>query len=214
MLLNKKGMTLVEVLTTLAITLLIMAAVFSFFIGAQRGAAQTRRAAYSGQAVEMALTKLRNELAGALWLGTGSDGSIRYDRSRDELRWTIELQDGVLQRVLIEVDELGNVVNETVITLSRDIDEFTFVLPADGEEVVAVSVASGEFQLNDSIFLRNWSLNTWIGEIGEQEYPLWRPNITYNPGEWVFYEGRAWRAIKSVSGGGNNAPGGGHNYWE
>lgn len=213
MLPNKKGMTLVEVLATLAITLLIMAAVFSFFIGAQRGAAQTRRAAYSGQAVEMALTQLRNELAGALWLGSGPDGSLRYDSARDELRWTIELKDGILQRVLIQVDEYGNEI-ATIKTLSRDIDEFTFLLPAEGEEVVTVTVASGEFQLNDNIFLRNWDLTTWIGEVEEQDYPLWRPNIRYYPGERAIYNGRVWMAKVIVSGGGSNAPGGDHGYWE
>jgi prepilin-type N-terminal cleavage/methylation domain-containing protein len=157
--LDKRGMSLTEVLTTLVIFMLISAAIYSFFIGSLRGAATSRRAAYSGQAVERALTLLRLELAGAKIPRTGQlAGELKYYRVRDNENWEI------LWTIKVENRELVRVSGATRIVLARDIDSFTYTLPgsifdADGklvnERLLIVNVRSGNFELEDQIFLRN-----------------------------------------------------------
>ena len=149
MLANKKAMTLIEVLVTLVITMLLMAALFTFFIGTQRGLHQTRNVAYSGQAVETALTVLRQELAGAMRVAYTEDGRLLYTRVRDEEPrdyWLIDVQERELVRINVETNQ--------VVVMARNIDEFTFSTE-DGDRVLAVTVRSGSFILEDSIYLRN-----------------------------------------------------------
>ncbi len=148
MLANKKAMTLIEVLVTLVITMLLMAALFSFFIGTQRGFQQTRSVAYSGQAVERALTVLRQELAGAMSIDY-EDGKLLYTRVRDEAPrdyWLIDIEERELVRINQETGQ--------VVVMARNIDEFSFSTE-EGPRVLTVTVRSGSFNLEDSIYLRN-----------------------------------------------------------
>ncbi len=149
MLKNKKGMTLIEVLVTLAITMLLMAALFSFFIGSQRGMIQSRRVGTSGQAVQTAMTVLRQELAGAMSIAYTEDGRLLYTRVRDEEPrdyWLIDVEERELVRINQGTDE--------VVVMTRNIDEFSFSTE-EGPQVLTVTVRSGDFVLEDSIYLRN-----------------------------------------------------------
>lgn len=153
MLRNKKGLTLVELMAVMAIFILLLSVLYSFFAGAQRGMAQTRRVAYCGQAAERALTVLRQELAGAMDLDENADGLLLYTRVRDpeDLNgnrdfWRIE----VINRQLVR----QNVSTGATVVMARDIDEFQFSRN-EGPRVLAVTVRSGELALDDTIYLRN-----------------------------------------------------------
>lgn len=158
--LDKRGMTLIEVLTTLVIFMLISAAIYSFFIGSLRGAATSRNAAYSGQAVERALTMLRIELAGGKIAKTGqTPGELIYYRVRDNENWEVKWTIKVENRQLIRVNDAG-----TKVVLAREIDSFDYSLPGEevdaegtpiNERLITVTVRSRNFQLEDQIFLRN-----------------------------------------------------------
>jgi type II secretory pathway pseudopilin PulG len=185
-------MTLIEVLITLTITILIMAALFSFSLGVQKGGIKTRKAAESGQAVEIALTQLRNELAGARWIGF-IGGNLKYESVRNDMRWTLELGDRQLTRVLED-----NIDTQQVV-LARDIDAFSFVLPDPGKRILQVTVRSGDFELSDSIFLRNWRGG---------EYPDWHASVWYVVGDRVKHNDERWEAILNSKGaGGGSEPG-------
>ena len=149
MLFNKKGMTLIEVLVTLVITMLLLTALLSFFIGAQRNMLQSRRVATSGQAVQTAMTVLRQELAGAVSIAYTEDGRLLYTRVRDEeprYYWLIDVQERELVRINVETNQ--------VVVMASNIDEFSFST-AEGMRILAVTVRSGDFVLEDSIYLRN-----------------------------------------------------------
>lgn len=150
---NKKGLTLIEVMATMAIFILLLSVLYSFFAGAQRGISQTRRTAYSGQAVEIALTMLRQELAGAMDLDETADGHLLYTRVREEVEegeerdfWRLEIENRTLLR--------RNVNTGAVTTMAQNIDEFLFSRE-EGTKVLAVTVRSGDFSLQDQIYLRN-----------------------------------------------------------
>ena len=146
---NKKGMTLIEVLVTLIITMLLLTALFSFFIGSQRNMLQSRRVATSGQAVQTAMTVLRQELAGAMSIAYTTDGKLLYTRVRDEAPrgyWLIDVQERELVRIKVETNQ--------VVVMARNIDEFSFST-AEGHRMLTVTVRSGDFVLEDSIYLRN-----------------------------------------------------------
>lgn len=144
---DKRGLTLVEVLATLVIFTLMLGALFSFSIAVQRGAAKTRILAANGQAVELALTMLRHELAGAIDLEANGD-KLSYRRIRDNEIWEMELVEKVLQR--------RNIAGE-IFSYVNNIDEFSFELPDTDNRLVSVTVRSGVFEISDKIYLRNSS---------------------------------------------------------
>jgi len=208
MLKSNSGFTLIEVLATLLIFTLLFSVLFAFSTGVQRGAARTTRAAYSGQAVESALTILRHELAGALDLEIHGE-TLHYKRVQDGLVWEMKIE----ERKLLRSNE-GNVA-----LLAKNLDSFYVVLPSEGDQIVTVTVASGQFELSDKIYLRN--SQEYIPGAPDPDpdpgpnpdpdpdpdpdpplYPQWSAFTTYPDKTYVTYQGRIfqtrWNNVSGV----------------
>lgn len=156
MILNRRGLTLIELMVAMLILLLLMTVLASFLLSASMGTATSRRSAWNGQAVERALTMLRQELAGTTDLERDGDKLV-YCRIRDGEYWSIMIEDGNLIRRSQE--------DFSVIVMAKDVNHFEFILPienldADGylidPKMIWVIVGAGNFKLDDAIYLRNY----------------------------------------------------------
>lgn len=154
--LGRKGLTLIELMVAMLILLILMSVLATFMLSAAKSAATSRRSAWNGQAVERALTMLRQELAGSTEIKRDGEKLI-YQRIRDGTYWTILIEEGNLVR-------RNNATPSEVLIMAKDVDFFEFVLPIenlDEEEflidpnIIWVIVGAGNFKLDDAIFLRN-----------------------------------------------------------
>lgn len=155
--LDRRGMTLMELMVAMLILLILMTALASFVLGMSKGTATSRRSAWNGQAVERALTLLRQELAGTTDLFRDEDKLV-YSRIRDGEYWSIMVEDGNLVR-------RSNDLYTDVIIMAKDINSFEFILPIENMDaegylvdpkMVWVIVGAGNFKLDDAIYLRNY----------------------------------------------------------
>lgn len=159
--LDRRGLTLIELMVAMLILLILMTVLASFMLSASMGATTSRRSAWNGQAVERALTMLRHELAGATEVSRENENQLYYYRvraDREEHEWILMIEDGSLIR------RSQNDPNLTVI-LAKDINYFEFVLPRENVDeegyiipttMLWVMVGAGNFKLDDSIYLRNY----------------------------------------------------------
>ncbi len=156
--LDRRGLTLIELLAAMLILLIIMSVLASFMLSTAKSATITRRSAWNGQAVERALTMLRQELAGATDIQRDGDKLI-YCRVRDDTYWTIMVEEGNLLR-------RKNSTPSEMVMMAKDIDFLEYSLPSENldEEgysidpsMIWVIVGAGNFKLDDAIFLRNFS---------------------------------------------------------
>lgn len=157
--LDRRGLTLLELMAAMLILLILMSVLASFMLSAAKSATVSRRSAWNGQAVERALTMLRQELAGATEIERVNVNQLRYCRVRDGTFWMIMTEDGNLIR-RSEADP-GNMV-----MMAKDVDSFEFLLPLENfdefgflvdPKMVWVIVGAGNFKLDDAIYLRNYS---------------------------------------------------------
>lgn len=157
--LDRRGLTLIELMAAMLILLILMGVLASFLLGAAKSATTARRSAWNGQAVERALTMLRQELAGATDIARVNSNQLRYCRVRDGTYWTILSEDDNLIR-RSDTDPA-----ETII-MAKDIDSFEFTLPEENideygylvdPKILWVIVGAGNFKLDDAIFLRNYT---------------------------------------------------------
>lgn len=160
--LDRKGLTLIELMVAMLILLIMMGVLASFMLSTAKSATTTRRSAWNGQAVERALTMLRQELAGATDLDRNGD-IIVYCRVRDSTYWGIMVEDGNLVRRR-STDEGFSFSETEMIMMAKDIDFLEFKLPIENLDefgysvdpsIVWVTVGAGNFKLDDAIFLRN-----------------------------------------------------------
>lgn len=158
MILDRRGLTLIELMVAMVIFLIIMGVLASFLINAAHGAATARRSAWNGQAVERALSLLRQELAGATAIERVNDSQLLYCRVRDDSVWIIMVEEGNLIR-------RNNVDPTQMVIMAKDVDSFEFILPREtydeilgymtSPKMLQVIVGAGNFKLDDSIYLRN-----------------------------------------------------------
>lgn len=157
--LDRRGLTLIELMAAMLILLILMGVLASFMLGAAKSATTARRSAWNGQAVERALTMLRQELAGAIDIERVETNELRYRRVRDGTCWTITSVDGNLIRRSVTDP------SETII-MAKDIDSFEFTLPVENldaygylvdPKILWVTVGAGNFKLDDAIYLRNYT---------------------------------------------------------
>ena len=156
--LDSKGYTLIELMGAMLILLLIMGVLASFLLGATKGATTARRSAWNGQAVERALTMVRQELAGTTSIQRDNDKLI-YTRIRDNTSWTIMTEDGNLIR-------RNNDLHHDTVMMAKDVDTFEFILPIENldeygysidPKIIWIIVGAGNFKLDDAVYLRNYT---------------------------------------------------------
>lgn len=157
--LDRRGLTLIELMVAMLILLILMGVLASFMLGAAKSATTARRSAWNGQAVERALTMLRQELAGATEIERVNTNQLHYRRVRDGTFWTIMSEDGDLIR------RSDTVPSETII-MAKDVDSFEFTLPIENMDeygflvdpnILWVIIGAGNFKLDDAIYLRNYT---------------------------------------------------------
>lgn len=156
--LDRRGLTLIELMVAMLILLILMAVLASFVLSTSMATATSRRSAWNGQAVERALTMLRQELAGTEDFYRDVDDSLVYSRIRDGEYWAIMVEDGNLVR--------RHETSSEVIIMAKDVNSFEFILPIENLDpegylidpnMIWVIVGAGNFKLDDAIYLRNYS---------------------------------------------------------